>query len=146
MFQHLPTDNHVWLSMRRFYLQPVLVAAVISFLWCCYLALKPHLLLREPGQKGKLAWGHMEMRQACFRGPVSILAGVRAIAWVALYSKTGVTSSVTLACFHTYRCQSCSLLDSTKVGEVGRGGKTLVQKVWWSLMHICFLTLVLPSF
>lgn len=93
------------LVQRSFHLQPVLVAAMVRFLLCCHLALRPHLCLWGVGQKGQLVQGHTEVKQVCFRGRISILSWQReaAWAWVALYPKAGVISSVTLACLHASR-------------------------------------------
>lgn len=109
---------------------------MVLFLFFDNLTLKTQLLLWRLGQKGKLAWGHMEMRQACFRSHVSILAGEREIAWVVLYCKTGVISSVTLACLHTHRHQSCPFLGSAEAGKAEGGVEELWSRKydedWWN--------------
>lgn len=117
MSEQLPTDNGIYL-FKKFHLQSVLVAVTVSFFLFYSLALKTHFLLWRLGQKGKLAWGHVEKRQACFRSHISILAGGE-IAWVVLYCKTGVISSVTLACLHTYRHQSCPFRGPAEAGKAG---------------------------
>lgn len=131
--------------MRKFHLQLVLVAAMVSCLLCCYLAPKPQLLLlgigpereaslRPHGNEANLlqkpykcsGWGKKNC-MGCFVFPN----------WSYLFCESGMPSYLqTPVLPFPWFSQSW--------GGVGMSGRTVVQKVGWESMQFCFHTLDLP--